>query len=273
MAVDCMQNSMLRCVPTTNGGSVEFSGSTVIVTGGAAGIGASYVRAFSAAGANVVIADVQEALGAALADELASGGANARFVATDVSDDAATTELAKAAVGAFGSIDVLVNNAAMYQNIGKKKPFEDITVDEWDRLMAVNVRGVWSCMKAVSPFMRQRGSGKVVNIASGVVHAGVPWFCHYTASKAAVIGLTRATARELGPVGINVNAIAPGLVANESSEVMNGRDYLDGAIPMRAIKRDMLADDLVGTVMFLSSSASDFITGQTFIVDGGVTMQ
>ena len=252
---------------------MNLSGRTAIVTGGASGIGAAYVRAYADAGAQVVIADVQDRVGNALAEELAGAGAQARFVHTDVADEAETEALAAAALDAFGSIDVLVNNAALYVAIGKKKPLEDITVEEWDRVMAVNARGVWLCMKAVSPVMRRQGQGRIVNIASGVVHAGVPYFCHYLASKAAVIGITRSSARELGPDGITVNAIAPGLVANESSEAMNGRDYLDNAVPMRAIKRDMLPDDLVGALMFLSSDASAFITGQTFIVDGGVTMQ
>src|SRR5690606_20398833 len=138
-----------------------------------------------------------------------------------------------------------------------KRPFDEIPVDEWDAVMAVNVRGVWLAMKAVVGHMRERAAGKIINISSGVVHAGVPWFCHYTASKAAVIGLTRSAARELGEHGVNVNAIAPGLVDNEASERINTREYLDRAPTMRALPRAMRPDDLVGAVLFLASPASD----------------
>lgn len=251
---------------------MDLSDRCVVVTGGASGIGAAYVRAFRAAGANVVVADVRPA-GAALLSELEDCPGAGLFVHTDVSSEQETAAMAAAARDRFGGVDVLVNNAALYHDIGQKQPFEEISVEEWDRLMAVNVRGVWLCMKAVVGSMRERGGGKIVNIASGVVHAGVPWFMHYTASKGAVIALTRSAARELGPAGINCNAVAPGLVANASSEELNGRPYLDAATAMRAIKRDMLPEDLVGTVMFLSSPGSDFITGQTYIVDGGVTMR
>jgi NAD(P)-dependent dehydrogenase (short-subunit alcohol dehydrogenase family) len=252
---------------------MELTGRTVIVTGGASGIGEAYSRAFSAAGANVVIADLREDTGAALADELSGAAGKAVFQHTDVASESSTAAMAAAALEQFGSIDVLVNNAALYQHIGQKKPFDQITVEEWDQVMGVNTRGVWLCMKAVAASMRAQGSGKIVNISSGVVHAGVPWFCHYSASKGAVIALTRSAARELGPDGINVNAVAPGLVSNASSEELNGRAYLEAATSMRAIKREMVPQDLVGTVMFLSSPASDFITGQTYIVDGGVTLQ
>jgi NAD(P)-dependent dehydrogenase (short-subunit alcohol dehydrogenase family) len=244
----------------------ELAGRPAIVTGGARGIGAAYCRALRAAGAPVVVADVLEDEGERLAAEL---GADALFVAADVADEASVTRLVRRAVERFGPVEVLVNNAAIYQDLERKRPFWEIDAREWDRVMAVNARGPWLCAKAVVPSMRERGRGKIVNVTSSTVHMGVPGFAHYVASKAAVIGLTRVLARELGDAGITVNAIAPGLVANEASERVSGADYVDAASTGRAIERRMVPDDLVGALLFLASPASDFMTGQTLVVDGG----
>ncbi|TAM61360.1 SDR family oxidoreductase [bacterium] len=247
-----------------------LEGKTAIVTGGAAGIGAVYARAAHDAGACVLIADVMCQQGEALAAELTSaGGAPAAFVQTDVSREEDVVRMVEAAAHLDGTVDVLINNAAIYQGLGKKKSFDEITPEEWDRVMAVNVRGVWLCAKAVAPVMRAQGRGKIVNIASVVDHMGAAGFAHYVASKAAVGGLTRALARELGGDGVTVNAVAPGLVANESSLQLNDRAYVGMASQSRALHREMAPRDLVGAVLFLSSPASDFITGQTLIVDGG----
>jgi NAD(P)-dependent dehydrogenase (short-subunit alcohol dehydrogenase family) len=251
----------------------RFENKTAIVTGGASGIGAAYVRAFAAAGANVVIADVQDDPGADLSESLNETGSRTVFVHTDVSSEQDSVAMAARALDTFGTIDALINNAALYMNIEKKRPFDEIPVGEWDRMMAVNVRGVWLCCKAVVGSMREAGRGKIVNIASSVFHVGVPNFSHYSASKGAVIALTRALARELGAHNINVNAIAPGLVSNEASRKVNSDEYLARSATTRAIPREMLEDDLVGTVLFLTSQDSDFITGQTFVVDGGQIMQ
>jgi len=246
---------------------------TVIVTGGATGIGAAYVDAFAELGGNVVVADVQEEPGAALVERLVKEDRRAIFVRTDVSSEEDTKVMARRTVEEFDGIDVLINNAALYMNIEKKRPFDEIPIDEWDRLMAVNVRGVWLCTKAVAGYMKEAGGGKIINVASAVFHAGVPNFSHYSASKGAVIGFTRAIARELGPYNINVNALAPGLVSNEASRKVNTEEYLERAAAGRAIPRQMHEDDLVGMVLFLASPGSDFITGQTFVVDGGSVMQ
>jgi NAD(P)-dependent dehydrogenase (short-subunit alcohol dehydrogenase family) len=252
---------------STNGhDGARFEGATVVITGGARGIGERYARAFAQRGAQVVIADLLRDEGEALAREL-----DARFVATDVADEASVTAMAAVAAERSGVIDVLVNNAAIYAELGGKQRFDEISVEDWDRVMAVNVRGPWLCARGVVPFMRGRG-GSIVNVASVVAHIGTAGFAHYVASKAAVMGLTRALAREVGPDGITVNAVAPGLVANESSRVLNEDAYLEQAARVRAVPRDMAPDDLVGAVLFLASPASAFMSGQTLIVDGGGVM-
>jgi NAD(P)-dependent dehydrogenase (short-subunit alcohol dehydrogenase family) len=243
-----------------------FAGATVVVTGGARGIGERYARAFAARGAHVVVADLLRDEGEALAREL-----DAAFVLTDVADEQSTIAMARAAAQRTGAIDVLVSNAAIYAELGGKVGFDELSVADWDRVMAVNVRGPWLCARAVFPHMRERG-GSIVNVASVVAHLGTAGFAHYVASKAAVMGLTRALAREMGPHGITVNAVAPGLVANESSRALNEDAYLAQAARARAVPRDMAPDDLVGAVLFLASRDSAFVSGQTMVVDGGGVM-
>jgi NAD(P)-dependent dehydrogenase (short-subunit alcohol dehydrogenase family) len=252
---------------------MRFSGKNVIVTGGAKGIGAVYAKAFAAEGANVVVADILEPEGEALAEEInGHNGSKALFVHADVTDNESVSQMARQTVDTFGRIDVLVNNAAIYFDLGVKKPFDEISLGEWEKVMAVNVRGVWQCTKAVSPYMRQQGYGKIVNISSVVAHVGAAGFAHYVASKSAVIGLTRALARELGSHSVTVNAVAPGLVSNEATRQINVEDYIEQAAKTRAVQRAMAPEDLVGAVLFLSSPDSDFISGQTYIVDGGAIM-
>jgi NAD(P)-dependent dehydrogenase (short-subunit alcohol dehydrogenase family) len=252
---------------------MRFSGKNVIVTGGAKGIGAVYAKAFAAEGANVVVADILESQGEALAEEInGHNGSKALFVHADVTDNESVSQMARQTVDTYGRIDVLVNNAAIYFDLGVKKPFDEISLGEWEKVMAVNVRGVWQCTKAVSPYMRQQGYGKIVNISSVVAHVGAAGFAHYVASKSAVIGLTRALARELGSHSVTVNAVAPGLVSNEATRQINVEDYIEQAAKTRAVQRAMAPEDLVGAVLFLSSPDSDFISGQTYIVDGGAIM-
>jgi NAD(P)-dependent dehydrogenase (short-subunit alcohol dehydrogenase family) len=252
---------------------MRFSGKNVIVTGGAKGIGAVYARAFAGEGANVAVADILEYEGEALAEELRSkGGSKALFVHADVTDDKSVEQMARQVADELGGVDVLVNNAAIYLELGAKKPFDEISVEEWEKVMAVNVRGIWHCTKAVSPYMRRQGYGKIVNISSVVAYIGAGGFAHYVASKAAVIGLTRALARELGSDNITVNAVAPGLVSNEATRQINVEDYIEQAAKTRSIQRAMAPEDLVGAVLFLSSPESDFVSGQTFVVDGGGVM-
>ncbi|GAA3219383.1 3-oxoacyl-ACP reductase FabG [Pseudonocardia petroleophila] len=250
----------------------EHSGRVVVVTGAAGGIGGRYVEALTAAGALVVAADV-----AALTDagtELAgkataAGPGRAVFVAADITSDEDWTAVVDTARREFGRIDALVNNAAIYQGLGGKRHLTELTNDEWDRVLTVNVRGTWQAIKAVTPLMREGGGGRIVNISSTVARMGAPGFAHYVASKAAVDGLTRAAARELGPDAITVNAVAPGLVSDEASRTLNTDDYIATAAKGRALGREMAPDDLVGAVLWLAGPTSGFVTGQTVVVDGG----
>lgn len=253
---------------------MQLSGKTAIVTGGARGLGATYVRALAASGGQVVVADVLEAEGDALLRDIREHQATkVMFIRTDVTKQADTIRLAERTVQRFGAIDILVNNAAMFGDLGTKKPFDQISEAEWDQVMSVNVKGIWQCVKAVFPFMQKQGSGKIINISSSTAYTGNPGFAHYVASKSAVIGLTRALARELGVHNICVNAIAPGLVSNEAATRLNPREeHFERARNQRAIRRLMAPEDLTGTVLFLASSDSDFVTGQTFVVDGGAIM-
>src|SRR5439155_557028 len=209
--------------------------------------------------------------GAAAAEELIVEGGRALAIPTDVSDEASVRAMVAQAIATFGQIDILVNNAAMFASIPiTQGPFDHISIDEWDRLFAVNVRGTWLCCREVIPHMRARGYGKIINISSGTAAKGVPNMLHYVSSKAAVEGMTRALAREVGTTsGICVNAIAPG---NTESEPRMGRltaQDRERAMRERIFQRPEKPEDLVGTVLFLSSPESDFITGQTIHVDGG----
>ncbi|MTD58911.1 SDR family NAD(P)-dependent oxidoreductase [Amycolatopsis pithecellobii] len=240
------------------GGAEALPGSTVVVTGAAQGIGAEYVRAFRVAGANVVAVDLPGAL-----------WDDGTGVAGDVTSEADWARIVEHSLSRFGRLDVLVNNAAVYAEIAGKRPLTDITIEEWDHVLAVNARGTWQGIKAVAPVMTEAGGGAIVNISSVVARTGAPGFLHYVASKAAVEGITKAAARELGPRGIRVNAVAPGLVDNESTRVLNSPGYLTSAAQSRSLARPMTPGDLVGTVTWLASPVARFVTGQTVIVDGG----
>ncbi|GAA2545348.1 SDR family NAD(P)-dependent oxidoreductase [Pseudonocardia hydrocarbonoxydans] len=250
----------------------EHSGRVVVVTGAAGGIGGRYVASLTAAGALVVAADVAPLAerGTELAEKAtAAGPGRAVFVTADITSDddwAATVDTARRE---FGRIDALVNNAAIYQGLGGKRHLTALANDEWDRVLTVNVRGTWQAIKAVTPLMRESGGGRIVNISSTVARMGAPGFAHYVASKAAVDGLTRAAARELGPDAITVNAVAPGLVSDEASRTLNTDDYIAMAARGRALGREMAPDDLVGAVLWLAGPSSGFVTGQTVVVDGG----
>ncbi|AEY85487.1 short-chain dehydrogenase [Streptomyces hygroscopicus subsp. jinggangensis 5008] len=244
-------------------------GQIIVVTGAARGIGASLAAHLASHDAKVVIADLLRDEGLALEEKLRAAGHDCVFHHTDVSDAASTRALAAATLDRYGRIDALVNNAAIYESIGAKRHFTDITPSDWDRVMAVNARGVWLATAAVYPAMKDQGYGRVVNIASATVHAGVPFFAHYTASKGAVMAFTRSVAKEVGQDGIMVNAIAPGLVDNDASAVLNDVSYLPVLASQRAIARSMTESDLHGAITFFCSQASEFITGQTLVVDGG----
>jgi 3-oxoacyl-[acyl-carrier protein] reductase len=240
-----------------------------IVTGAGQGIGRAYAHRLVQEGARVVVAEVNEAKGKAVAEELHAAGGEGLFVRTDVADEASCQEMVATAVRQFGRVDVLVNNAAVFSTI-TMKPFWELTVAEWDRLMAVNVRGVWLASKAVVPPMRRQGSGRIINISSGVAFMGRPNYLHYVASKGAVISMTRAMARELGDVGITVNAITPGATYTEIPRATVTLEQREAMVRLQCLQRPEEPKDLVGTVVFLASDDAAFITGQTINVDGGM---
>jgi NAD(P)-dependent dehydrogenase (short-subunit alcohol dehydrogenase family) len=238
----------------------RLKGRVALVTGGATGIGKAIAARLAQDGARVAVADLQKA---------ANGDLNLQV---DVSKEDQVRRMAEETVAAFGRIDILVNNAAVFSTL-ELRPFENIPVDEFRRVMEVNIMGVWLCCRACAPHMRKGGYGRVINLASGAPLKGVPLFLHYIASKGAVIAMTRGLARELGKDGITVNSLAPGFtlsenVARQAAHVQQGeRTRLTRAIP-----RDEKPEDLVGTVSFLASEDSAFMTGQTLVVDGGSAM-
>ena len=248
----------------------RLEGRTAIVTGGAAGIGAHYSRALAAEGARVMIADIVD--GKALAAGIAAKhGANSVASAVfDVSDEAAVKKLVAQTMQRFGQIDVLVNNAALYSRLPPVKCTE-IDADLWDQVMAVNVRGPFLMVKHVAPHMIARKAGKIINIASGTAYKGIPHMLHYVTSKGAMVSFTRALSRELGEHGIAVNTLAPGYILSDTG-LTNTKHVEEARVPVRnsrAFKRDAYPEDLLGSLVFLASSDSDFITGQTLAVDGG----
>ena len=245
----------------------------IIVTGGAHGIGRAYCLGLAAEGAKVVVADLDGPGADAVVRTLGESGSDALAVVADVSAPDDTSLMARAAIDRFGKIDGLINNAAVFQLPAMSRvPFEQIPVDEWDNLMAVNLRGVFLCCRAVVPHMKAQGGGKIVNISSGTVFHGSPRSAHYVTSKAGVIGFTRSVARELGGFNINVNAIAPGLTLSLDEVPEDRIEASNIRMQARAIKRAQVPEDLVGAAVFLCSSESDFMTGQTMVVDGGAQM-
>jgi NAD(P)-dependent dehydrogenase (short-subunit alcohol dehydrogenase family) len=250
--------------------SNRLENKVAIVSGAAQGIGRTYALALAAAGAKVCVSDIK--VPEQTLAELVEAGAEATAVAADVSDSVSLEAMVAHTVARFGRLDILVNNAGMFGSL-KMQGFADISIEKWDRVMAVNVRGVWQAIVAAVPALRKSGGGKIINISSGTAFKGSPYLLHYVTSKGAVIALTRAIARELGDSNICVNAIAPGLVM--SSNVQSHPDWLGVAasiVSSRAIKRESMPDDLIGALLFLASSDSNFVTGQTLVVDGGSVM-
>jgi NAD(P)-dependent dehydrogenase (short-subunit alcohol dehydrogenase family) len=249
-----------------------LDGRAAVVTGAGQGIGSIFARRLIEEGASVVLSDLAPCT--ATLEAIGQCGGRAIDVTADVTDGASVTALMKVAAGAFGRLDILINNAAIASAI-EFKPIHEISSEEWTRVMDVNVRGVFECIKAAVPYMREGGYGKIVNMGSGTFLRGMPLLPHYVASKGAVVGLTRSFARELGVYGIRVNCISPGLVMTEAMRghaVMGSEDFMQSQIKGRAIGREQLPEDLAGAMVFLSSPQSDFITGQTLVVDGGSLM-
>lgn len=245
---------------------------TVLLTGLTGDIGAAYLAALTAAGANVIAADLPALAGEGsrlTAKATEQGPGTAVFTPCDITFDDDVNAAVSLAMTKFGGLDAVINNAGIYKALGTKRPLTELTVEDWDTVLRVNVRGTWQVIRAAVPALRARGGGRIVNIASSVARSGVAGFAHYVASKAAVEGLTRAAARELGPYGIAVNTLSPGLVDDHASRAINDPGYFTMVSRTRCLSRDMTPDDLVGAVLWLVSPASEFVTGQTLVVDGG----
>jgi 3-oxoacyl-[acyl-carrier protein] reductase len=248
-------------------------GRVAIVTGGGHGIGRACARRLASDGARVVIAELDESAAHSVAEELEGAGLSALAVRTDVTDEKSVSDMAKRTVDAFGRIDILLNNAAMFATVPmSRSPFDEVDPEEWDRMMRVNLKGVWFACRAVVPGMRKRRYGKIINISSGTALKGSASRIHYVTSKAGILGFTRTLARELGEDGITVNCVAPGSTLSEENPDENTLSFRQAAASERAIPRVQRPEDLVGAISFFASADSDFITGQTLVVDGGAVM-
>jgi 3-oxoacyl-[acyl-carrier protein] reductase len=244
-----------------------------IITGAAHGIGKAYARRFAEEGAHVVIADIDGAGGEATVKAIVDSGGSAWARQTDVRSFSDVEGLICETETKYGRIDVLLNNAAIYvtQKLWKG-PVEEVAIDEWDRVIEVNLKGVFLCSKAVIPILKRQKSGKIINIASGTFFSGSGNMPHYTAAKGGVVALTRVMARQLGEWSINVNCMTPGSTMSEeavSDDVLKRRE---NSVDKRAFRRIETPADIVGTAVFLASSDSDFITGQLLVVEGGGVM-
>ena len=246
---------------------MRLNGKVIIVTGAAQGLGRAFCVFLAKEGAKIMAVDIADC--GATVGEIGASGGSAKSLRTDVSSPEETLKMAEETVKAFGRIDVLVNCAAIISGL-KRKPFFEIDPAEWDKVMTVNVKGSWLCTRAVFPYMRQQGKGKIVNFSSETFFTGSHGFVHYVTSKAGVVGMTRSLAIELGPHNITINAIAPGFTESETAHAIgNVAKYDVSRTPMGRLEQP---HDLVGALIFLSSDDSDFITGQTILVDGGRVM-
>ena len=244
-----------------------------IITGAGRGIGREFALRFAEEGAKLLLPDINLERAEGTVKEIEAKGGEALAMKADISDENSTKKIAEKVMQQYGKVNILINNAAIWYGINIT-PWDAWTVDEWDRIFKVNVRGTWLCCKAIAPLMTKQGSGKIINMASNV--AKVPaaqLFLPYSLSKGAMYTLTQALARALGPSGINVNAIAPGYVASEASLAQKDSEKIfEIATGEQTFHRRAKISDLLGTAIFLASAASDFITGQVIYVDGGTVM-
>jgi len=247
---------------------MKLKGRVAIITGGARGLGKAFALRLAEEGARIVVVDILDASG--VRDEITAKGGEALSVYADVSDEESVGSMVRAVSECFGRIDILVNDAGIFATLGRK-PFYEIPADEWDRVLRINLKGMFLCSKAVYPHMKVRGKGKIINITSSTFFEGIPGFAHYVSSKGGIIALTRVMAREVGDDNICVNAVAPGLTTTEvvKGSPMYPEEHLKMSTARRSFKRYEVPEDLTGAVLFLASDDSDFITGQTLLVDGG----
>jgi len=247
---------------------MRFKDKITIITGAGQGIGQVFAHKFAEEGAKVVIAEYNGVTGKKVADEITGKGYEAWFINTDVSDEKSTQAMAKGTVDKYGRIDVLINNAAIFATLGFK-PFDQIPIEEWERVMAVNLRGLWLCCKAVVPYMKAQKKGKIINTSSSAWDIGRPLYLHYVTSKAGVVGFTRGLAREVGDWNINVNCVSYAGIITEIERKSFPPEAQKMVISQQCIKRPPIPEELVGTVMFLASEDSDFLSGQTIHPNGG----
>ncbi len=242
----------------------QLDGRVAIVTGAAQGIGRAIADGLESEGATIVVADLQRA------EEAAAAYPGGVGLTVDVSREEDVARMSQETVERCGSIDILVNNAGLYASLAMR-PFTEIPLEEWNRVMEINVASMFLTCRAVVPVMRERGGGKIVNISSGTPFRGVPFLLHYVTSKGAIVALTRALAKELGKDSIHVNCVAPGFTMSDGvkahPEVIE--KLQDVSVAARTIQRDQVPEDVVGAVVFLCTPAADFITGQTMVIDGG----
>ena len=240
-----------------------------IVTGGGQGLGRAFSTALAEKGTTIIIAEINGDKADRVATEIRDVGGKAIAIETDVRSEESVSVMVEKAISKFGSIDILLNNAALLGTL-TKGPFEDIPVSEFEEALRVNVTGPFIVTKAVIPYMRKAGWGRIINMSSDTAHVGVPGFLHYVSSKAALVGFTRALARELGPDGITVNAIQPGLTKTEVDRGVERAEFAKTVIANQSIPRQEVPADLVGAVLFFASDEAGFITGQTLAVSGGL---
>lgn len=253
-----------------NNRSLRLKDRVAIITGGAYGIGRAFCLGLAREGARIVVADIDSNEAEATAEEVAATGGEAMALKTDVASLEDTLEMAEKTAGRFGRIDILINNAAM---AGRARihgvPFHEIDMAVWDRVIAVNLTGAFLCIRAVFPYMKEQGSGKIINISSSTFFSGASSLAHYVASKGGIIGLTRSLSVELGQYNINVNSIAPGSTLSSGIGDRETLAMSEKIAQGRSLKRVEYPEDLVGAAVFFASSDSDFITGQTLLIDGG----
>jgi len=243
-----------------------------VVTGGGVGIGQAFCRGLAAEGAGIVIADINAAAAEAAAKEIAAIGGEVLAVVTDVAEEADAENLARAVSDKFGAADILVNNAALFSALGSGHPWHELEVAEWDRVMSVNLRGMFLVTRALYPLLRQSHHGRIINISSATAYKGMVNRLHYVTSKAGVLGFTRALARELAGSDVTANSIA---IGSTLSEGVLGRGDMDAAAidrmkAQRCVQQPMYPDDIVGTLLYLASDDSKFVCGETIVVDGGI---